>query len=457
MLLGGVFKRFIDQRPYCVMVRMALERMLSPERLNSVFETFAEHQYHRELLFSNVVEAMGRVVTRVEPSVLAAYRAMKDVLRVSDEAFYQKLRGIELSVAQELVRDSYREAASVLKQLKVLDEPWIRGYDTKVLDGNHLSASQHRIKQLRTIWDAPLPGRTLVVWHQRSRLIQDAFPMEDGHASERSLIADVLATVKKRDLWVADRNFCTLGFMFGLIDRGAAFVFRQHGQVEYRPIGKRKFKGIDANGQKCWEQRVEVTYQNRKKKLRRITVALNQPTRDGDLEVHILTNLPQSVAAATEISEVYRGRWNIELVFLELQTALSCEVNTLGYPRAALFTFCLALMLENTLCMLKGSLEAAHGKASVDDEISFTLLSQELCKTYDGMMVQIPPQEWVHFRNMPLKKFAEQLKALAARVDPAKYQKTKRGPKKPPPQKTRYRNGGHVSTAQILALHDRST
>ncbi len=112
-------------------------------------------------------------------------------------------------------------------------------------------------------------------------------------------------------------------------------------------------------------------------------------------------------------------------------------------------------MLENTLGMLNGSLEAAHGKATVDDDISFTLLAQELCKTYDGMMVQIPPQEWEHFRDMPIKKFAEQLKALAGRVDPAKYQKTKRGPKKPPPQKRRYRNGGHVSTAQILALQNK--
>jgi Transposase DDE domain len=457
MLLARVFDRFVKERPYCVMVRAALERMLLPERLNSMFETFAERQYHRELLFADVVETMGRVVTRVEPSVLAAYRAMKDVLGVSDEAFYQKLRRIELRVSQELVRDSYREAVSVLKQLKVLDAAWVLGYDTKVLDGNHLSASQSRIKELRAIWDAPLPGRALVVWHQRSRLIQDVFPTEDGHASERSLISEVLATVKERDLWIADRNFCTLGFIFGLIDRGASFVFRQHGQIEYEPIGMRKFKGLDADGQRCWEQCIQVTYQNRTMILRRITVCLNQPTREGDREIYLLTDLPKSAADAPKISQVYRGRWSIEVVFLELQTALSCEINTLGYPRAALFTFCLALMLENTLCMLKGSLRAVHGKTAVEEEISFTLLAQELSKAYDGMMVQIPAPKWKHFRTMPLKKFAAQMKDLAARVDPSKYKKTKRGPKKPPTRKARYKNGGHVSTVKILALRGTQT
>jgi hypothetical protein len=31
--------------------------------------------------------------------------------------------------------------------------------------------------------------------------------------------------------WIEDRNFCTLGLLFGLHRRGAAFVVRQHGQL----------------------------------------------------------------------------------------------------------------------------------------------------------------------------------------------------------------------------------
>jgi hypothetical protein len=43
---------------------------------------------------------------------------------------------------------------------------------------------------------------------------------------------------------------------------------------------------------------------------------------------------------------------------------------------------------------------------------------------------------------------------MAAHVDLQKYRKTSRGPKKLPPKKTRYRNGGHVSTHKLLTDGD---
>jgi hypothetical protein len=42
------------------------------------------------------------------------------------------------------------------------------------------------------------------------------------------------------------------------------------------------------------------------------------------------------------------------------------------------------------------------------------------------------------------------LRATAARIDLKRYRKHKRGPKKPPPKKSAYRNGGHVSTEKLL-------
>jgi hypothetical protein len=131
--------------------------------------------------------------------------------------------------------------------------------------------------------------------------------------------------------------------------------------------------------------------------------------------------------------------------------ALQCEVNTLGYPKAALFAFCVAILLENTLAMLKGSLRAAHGGEAVA-EISGNLLAYELQTTYEGMMVAIPSEHWKPFATMSLKEFARTLKTLAARVNIAIYQKHKRGPKKPPAPRAKYHNGGHVSTAKILKL-----
>jgi IS4 transposase len=372
------------------------------------------------------------------------------VLTVSDEAVYQKLRGVETAVSQALVRDSFQQAAAVLDQLKVIDRSWVRGFRVKILDGNHLSATQHRIAELRTIWDAPLPGRALVVWDQATRLVRDVFLTEDGHAQERSLLKEVLETVERHDLWIADRNFCTLGLLFGLWEKRSRFVIRQHGALVGKPQGKPKLLGKTSRGEKVYEQLVLLTFGGSQRTVRRITVQLKTPTRDGDTELHIFTNLTPSEASAVEVADLYQKRWTIETVFHELTMALQCEVDTLGYPKAALFTFCVALLLENTLVMLKSSLRAAHGEEAAA-ELSGNLLSYELQTTYEGMMVAIPNEHWLTFGRMSLVQFVHFLKSSAKRVDLTRYRKAKRGPKKPRPPHQKYHNGGHASTAKILA------
>jgi ribosomal protein L16 Arg81 hydroxylase len=100
-----------------VLVRATLERMLSPTRLDQVFHEHASQQYERELLFSSLVDVMARVVARLEPSVLAAYRTLREKLGVSDEAVYQKLRLVERAVSEALVRDSFASAREVIERL----------------------------------------------------------------------------------------------------------------------------------------------------------------------------------------------------------------------------------------------------------------------------------------------------------------------------------------------------
>ena len=47
-------------------------------------------------------------------------------------------------------------------------------------------------------------------------LVIDVAPCEDAHAQERSLVDQVLPGVEPGDLWIADRNFCTTRFLFGV-------------------------------------------------------------------------------------------------------------------------------------------------------------------------------------------------------------------------------------------------
>ena len=163
MALGKVFEPFVEQRPICVMARGVLEHLFNAERIDALFARTAKVQYTRAVLFSSVVDLMGQVVLGVHPSVHAAYQAQADQLGVSDQAIYDKLNHVELGVSAELVRDAARQAAPVIGALHAELPPLVPGYRTKILDGNHLAASEHRVAELRRTWAAPLPGQILVV------------------------------------------------------------------------------------------------------------------------------------------------------------------------------------------------------------------------------------------------------------------------------------------------------
>ena len=138
-------------------------------------------------------------------------------------------------------------------------------------------------------------------------------------------------------------------------------------------------------------------------------------------------------------------------MFQELTETLTCEVNTLGYPKAALFGFCLALLAYNAVAVLKAALRAVHGREQGQQNLSAYYLALEIAQTYDGMMVAIPSPHWSIFRSMNAQQLADVLQELAANVNLRRYKKHPRGPKKKPTPRTAYKNGGHVSTAKILA------
>jgi hypothetical protein len=188
--------------------------------------------------------------------------------------------------------------AAILRKLKQ-STPLVSGYRVKIIDGNHFRRTERRLRELRAMNAAPLPGQALAVLDPQARLMIDMFPCEDGHAQERSLLPAVLETVEPRDLWIADRNFCTQDFLLGITRRRAFFIIRQHAQSLRRElIGKRRKVGRTDTGV-VYQQMLRLldVDGNEVAHLRRVTVKLDQPTRDGDGEIHILTNLPKRISA----------------------------------------------------------------------------------------------------------------------------------------------------------------
>jgi hypothetical protein len=101
------------------------------------------------------------------------------------------------------------------------------------------------------------------------------------------------------------------------------------------------------------------------------------------------------------------------------------------------------------VAVVKASLRATHGEKEADD-LSGYYLALEIQQVHEGMMIALPAENWHVFQTMTSKQFALVLKEIAAHTDLARYRKSRRGPKKPPPKRTKYSNGGHVSTHKVL-------
>ena len=108
----------------------------------------------------------------------------------------------------------------------------VSGYDHRILGGNHLSATEHRLTETRSQTAAPLPGKTLVVFNPRRCAVADIVPIEDGHAQEHSALDSLIETLQDKQLWIAGRNFCTLKFLYATANRQVAFVIRLHHRSE---------------------------------------------------------------------------------------------------------------------------------------------------------------------------------------------------------------------------------
>jgi hypothetical protein len=449
-LFDPLFARFAAGTPLTVMTRALLENTLQAQPLDDLFERLARKQYTRELLFSTVVATMTLVACRLYKSPRSVYTEHKDLFGVTLKCFYEKLQGIELHVMRAMVKDHARRCAPIIDELGGQVPALLDGYRVKILDGNALAGTDHRIKELRQSTAAALPGKSLVVLDPALGLAIDVIPCEDGHAQERSLIADVLETVEAKDLWIEDRNFCTLGFIFGVAQKGGFVLVREHKGLPWQARSELCYMGRAPTG-RVYEQQVEIGNEDGQTlKLRRIVIRLDEPTRDGETEVALLTNVRG--VKTLKLARLYLERWSIEGLFNVLTTTLLCEQKGLGYPKAALLGFCVTLLAYNVLASVKAALRSVHGSAKVEEDVSLPKVSEHVSRNYEGMMVGLPAGEWLRFREMSVQDMAGCLRQWAARVCLEKVKKAKSRPRKKGGAKPVHDpSTPHVSTARLLA------
>jgi hypothetical protein len=451
MVLDPIFARFVAGSPLSVMVRGTVEHALPSHELDALFERTADQQYTRELLFSSLVDLMSLVVCGIQPHVQAAFRDQAERLPVTLKSIYEKLQRVEPAVSAELVRFTAGRCGALIDELGGGRQTWLPGYRVKVVDGNHLGASQHRIRETRGRSAAPLPGLSLVLLDPVWGLPIDVVPCENGHAQERSLFGELLERVEADDLLIADRNFCTTDLLLGLADRQAGFVIRHHAGLRLDPLAEWGAEAETETGGVSERSAWVVRDGQPVLQVRCIRVRLKEETRDGETAVVLLTNVPVAVADAVTVAGLYRRRWSVETLFQELTCHLGCEVNTLGYPRAALFGFCVALVAYAVLAVVKAALRSVHGEAVVETQVSGCYLALEMTRVYGGMMIAIPAEQWQVFRELDGSGLAKLLRQLAKQMNLTKYRKQTRKPKKPPGKRVHDPEQPHVATAELLA------
>jgi len=431
------------------MAQGLVSRLLDAEALNEWFDANSGDQYTGDLLFSTVFDLMLSVVCQQKSSVHEAYRQSDEEIGASITAVYNKLSGISTETSAKLVREIANRCDHIIRELNGKRPELLEGFKVKMLDGNWLESSERRLKVLRDQSPGPLPGKSLVVFSPALGLAIDVFPCEDGHAQERSLMPAVLNSVEKDDLWIADRNFCTIGTMLSIDRDNAFFVIRQHKNTPFEEIDKPKYIGR-SEGNSVYEHQVLIKDKDgNQASIRRTIIKLKDPTRDGDQELAVFSNLPKEAANAKTVMSLYKKRWSIETSFQHLEKNMNSEINSLGYPKAALFGFCIAIVASNLFEVIYGTLRGLYGHEEIDDNFSSYYATSEMASVHDGMILIVPEEDWAEVVEMNDDEFISFLQKCSENVKLKKYQKAKWGPKKPKPKRIN-KGEPHVSTYKLL-------
>ena len=453
-MLEGILKQFAAKAPVALMFRSLFERIFSEEALDQIFREHAQQQVESRVLFSHLVDVLVPVISGSSKSVNSAFQSRD--FKYSRQALYDKLKGVETSVAVGMLTTVCGELLQIHNSCKIHQADPIKGFHTYVIDGKTYNATEYRLAECRTDARAPLPGRAVTIFDTRNELFVDIECETNAHCSERKIVKPLLEKLEQGALYLADRNFADSNTITGFINAHSYFIVRQNkGCLSWKEAaGSRpRSRGKDKNGSKLTEDEIEIKLiDGSSMVVRRIKVQLNKPTRKGDTELTLLSNLPSRVSAKA-IGDTYRQRWTIEVAFGHLAKALNSEIKTLCYPKAASLCFSIALVLFNLMSTMKILLKK-HGQYSDRYEIvdlSYYYLTDEILRWHAALQWL---EEDMHvdltcFAKLPLNTFINQLKFIASNAKLQKYRKHIRGEKKKPP-KRKFDGTRHVATQKIL-------
>ena len=435
--------------PLTVLLRGLVERWLSAPVLQQLDERSSGRSYERKITQEALLAIMLDAVMGMQPSVHAAARARRDEWQGSLQALYTKVRRIDPLFCSALVRHTAQEGAALIRGIRSADD-W--GGRVKILDGTFPDASEHRLGVLRSVNAAALAGHFLIVYDRATKVCEQVVAREDAYESEKAMAQECLANARPGEIYVADRGFSTSKIIAQLMDQQACFVIRENRQSlvylseEPQLACGTTDSGKLTEGNVCLHDR----FSERSWKLRRIVLTLKKPTEDGDRELRLITNLPRT-KTARKIAELYRDRWTIERHFHFIKNELQGQMPSLGEPRAAIFTMCVALAAGNALMVLKAFYDALNpGAAKAKRSLSGYYLTIEISRSYAAIEALTSERDWNEVVALNLTQLRKWCASLAQQINWERFLTTPRGPKHPPPPRGRREFRRHHSTHRLI-------
>lgn len=231
-----------------------------------------------------------------------------------------------------------------------------------LIDGSRLDPIAHKLKILRNLAAAVLPGCMTVIYDLFNGVTRQVLFDPDAAAPELLRAVPTLSSLPKGSLMVGDRLYASIQFFWELSKRELWGVFRLNGtlKVERQHLIGRKQGG----GRTVVEEWLVSVGSGQTAPV--ITLRLIS-FRQGNLKRDLLTNVldPQMLTAEEALS-LYPLRWQIERVFFDLKLVLKLDRFYTANPNGVAMQLYATAMVYNAFRIAQGRIAQQHGIAPED-------------------------------------------------------------------------------------------
>lgn len=255
-----------------------------------------------------------------------------------------------------------------------------------LIDGSRLDPIAHKLKIVRNLAAAVLPGCMTVVYDLFRGVALQVLFNPDAAAPELLRAVPLLGSLPKGSLIVGDRLYASIQFFWELTARGLWGLFRLNGnlKVERQHLISRKQGG----GRAVVEDWLVLVGSGQTAP--RITLRLIS-FRQGNIKRDLLTSVldPQMLTAEEALS-LYPLRWKIERAFFDLKVVLKLDRFYTCNPNGVAMQVYAAAMVYNAFRVAQGRIAEEQGVAP--EEISTAKLFPKLAQASSD----VAAAEWMY-------------------------------------------------------------